>query len=337
MVTVVDRLILDMDVKQKIFQSKMKQVEKSVKAVEKAEKEAAMARQQMFASFQKLFLGMGLAFLFTGMALKKFFQTMLTSLLQTFLVVEGETGPLNEQLNEVKAGLFSIAFQLVDAARQTGVFDIWISRLEAVLGFVERLSPKTKAWLVNALIWGTLAATAMMSLGMALLFTLGPLAALEVIGIANLLLWGAWIFAIAAVVILFVLLIKRAGGIKNAFKAMGIAVLKIIAAIGDFIFTWIMDPLRSVIVLINLAIRGFNALARTQFGRTLGLSPISEIPLPPKFTRFSEAVERKAENFRQSISVNVEGNVVTEDGLIETLIRKLNERLNFIGGSPQGG
>lgn len=172
MVTVTDRLLLHIQIKHAKAMAGLARFERRVQALQQR-------MQGFFQASQKLLLAVGLAFLFTGMALKRFFQTAVTSLLKLYMDMEGEQGVVNNKVNELKASLFAVGFALFDAFAESGMLDKWIDRIDRLVQWVNNLDEDTKAWLVNAAIWGAIAATAMMVIGMALLFFLGPLAMLE--------------------------------------------------------------------------------------------------------------------------------------------------------------
>lgn len=70
---------------------------------------------------------------------------------------------------------------------------------------------------------------------------------------------------IGVVIAAFVLMVQRLGSVSNAFKAFGIFLLAIFAAIGDAIYEVILLPLRAVITIINGLIAASNRLLGTNF------------------------------------------------------------------------
>ena len=112
-------------------------------------------------------------------------------------------------------------------------------------------------------------------------------------GVVLVLLLGATlalpIIAIFAIVTALYFLSQRLGGVKNAFKALGIFVLAILAFVGDAILETLLIPIRLVIVAINTLIKGWNKLADTGIGKKAGLKTIGEID-QPEFARLSKGV-----------------------------------------------
>ena len=158
MVVAVDKLILEVEARTKEFDNKMR-------------------------NMQNLLLGMGLSFLFTGMSIKRFFQTMLQSLLETFMLVEGETGPVNEKINELRAAIEYAKWSLMDAAKETGLFDSLTNKIQKAVDWFNSLSEGTKSFIVTLMVLGFVAGTVMMFIGGLLLFLLGPLALLKFMGV----------------------------------------------------------------------------------------------------------------------------------------------------------
>ena len=158
---ILDRLIL-------LIEARTKGAEKSIERL-----------QNRLKSLQNLFLGLGLAFMFTGMAIARATQTALRALLQTFLMIEGEGGMVNETVNQLIAAWEFLKFSLIDAAVATGVFDKWIDRVQRLIGWFQGLDESQKALIVNSLVWGLIIGTVMSVVGQGLLFLLGTLSAIQ--------------------------------------------------------------------------------------------------------------------------------------------------------------
>lgn len=74
-------------------------------------------------------------------------------------------------------------------------------------------------------------------------------------------LFGAIFFGVIIVVITAIILLsKRVGGIGNAFLAVGIFILRILATVADAIVELLVAPINHVIWVLNLAIKAANAL-----------------------------------------------------------------------------
>lgn len=92
---------------------------------------------------------------------------------------------------------------------------------------------------------------------------------------APLIIWG---LLIGVIIGLFLLLVEHMGGVKNAFKAIGIFALAILAFIGDAIINALVTPFKFFIGVINAAISAMHALGfgtnikKIQLPETLGWS-----------------------------------------------------------------
>ena len=97
------------------------------------------------AYLQRGLLSMGATFMFMGMVIKRFFQDILNSLLQNYLMIEGETGPVNEAINNLKANVFALGFELFDAFVKSGLLQVWIDRINTIVDWVRSWDEKNKA------------------------------------------------------------------------------------------------------------------------------------------------------------------------------------------------
>lgn len=298
---------------------------------------------------QNLLLGVGLSLLFTGMAIKRFFQTILTSLFQTFLTVEGEGGIVNNLFGEMAAKLAFIKFSFIDAFKDSVFFDIWVERINRIISLVDNLTTEQKAKLVDFAIKGMLVGAAMMVIGQAALFLLGPLAVIifslktmiTIFGtlkkVALLLFANPLLLVLVGLLTGFGLLIKRAGGLGNAIKAFGLATLQIFAYIGDAIISFMLKPINIIIHSLNLAISAANKLgANISKIPTLGLGgdlSLSGI-VSDKISAFQSGIrEERAAEINNNITI--EGNA--DEGVIDKMIAKLEEMAFNVTGSPQQG
>lgn len=377
-------------------------VNKSITQMGKSITKATNEANGRMKNLQAVMLQVGLSMLFTGMAIKRFFEGMLRSLFQTFLMVEGEGGIVNDKMNELQATLAFLKFSLMDAFVESGALDVWIERIESLIDWFNGLDDSTKSLIVSIMIWGAIIGTVMMVAGQAVLGFLGLLALIEFIGapvffgiaiaialiIALFLIWNSdmsttekvlWtivivLVAIAAAILLFVgisalpwiiialgvafvigwfaKLVKRMGGVGEAFKVVGLFVLWVLALIGDGIIEFMIAPIRIFIGFLNLAIRAFNKLS----GENMSLIKTPEELAPGMLTRkaegFAKSViarsdaqrapapepveEETTEGFKDKVTnvFNIEG-IISEDSM-DGLMSRINESSGFNSGSPQG-
>lgn len=395
--THIDKLILELEIRDKKLFAGFRAMDKVMKDIDKDVKKAqksTSAFEKGFKNLQGAMLGVGLSFLFTGMAIARFFKTMLQSLFQTFLMVEGEGGIVNNTLGEMQAKLAFLKFLFVDAFMESGLLDIWIDRLERLLDFFIALDDDAKATLVDLAVAGFLFGLGLMVLGQVILGILGPLTilwfmfqfgllpAFAALLITLLVLGAAWrilesdmnpvmkllslfavilggivviaaIFGVAislpfviaaaviAVVISSILLMSRhVGGLGNAFKAFGIFVLAIFAAIGDAIIGTILAPLRAFIALINLAIAAANKIPGVNLGP--GISQPESFKLSKKvfemrneLLREGNAPNAPSEGGGVTNVFNIEGVIGDKESIADFIATQLNDRINFTEGSTQ--
>ena len=290
-------------------------------------------------ALQNALLGMGLSMLFTGMAMKRFVDTALKGMINTYKMAIGEQGAFNVATNQLAAAWAFFKFSFLDALASTGMFEILLGWVIQLLNWFAKLPRAIRLFVVIGLVVLSVVTAMMMVVGQTLLFfltfvalqiaaaawnatmaaalvkvLLGFLAVLGVLfvfilaitlivlimeselpkGIKVFLILLVVIAAIvtimailgvsislpfvivavliAAIIGLFVKLADELGGVKNAFRALGIFALAILAFVGDAIFEALITPLRLFIGVINAAIRGMHALG-------IGLR-IKEIDLP---------------------------------------------------------
>jgi len=262
MVTNIDKLIVMVQIKSQTAIQQINKINKSMDALEKR-------TNGFLQGIQKAMLALGLAFLFTGMALKRFFDNAVLSIAKVFMLANGETGPLSEAVNELKAKFYALAYQIVSTFVETGGIDKWSERVEWLMDKVEELDNKlleaTGNGLFEFLIWGAIAATAMMVVGMAILFMLGPLGILDfllgttlVASIASFFVaWGPLILLIVGIGLAIAALwrMKDAmGGFRNFAKAALAGLAKS--------FAWLVgNVLENVIQKITNLVHIFQKLA----------------------------------------------------------------------------
>jgi len=387
MTTIIDKLKIILEVVSKGAKASLKVIDKSLGTVTKTLRNAKAQADKFNTGFRMMnraMLGIGLSMLFTGMAIKRFFQGMLTSMLQTFLAVEGEGGAMNNTLGELMAAIEFLKYTLIDAAAQTGVFDKWIERINKLVDWFTNLDEETQASIVNFMVWGVIIGTVMMVVGQALLGLIPILLLIQmgawpiiavflILGLAIALIWmiaksnlhPLWkllliiavvvgslvliflilgiaitapiliaIIVIGVVIAALVLLSQKVGGVGNAFKAMGVFILRILAFVADGIVLAIITPLNFVIDMINTVIRASN--------RFLGTA-IQEIPRI-QFKTFGSSVDAMrdkllAEGAEGKKEVNntvvVEGN--TDESFLDKIMNFFQNQEFFNQGSPQTG
>ena len=123
---------------------------------------------------------------------------------------------------------------------------------------------------------------------------------MALLGIAISLPWIIGIIAVGILVAAFIALVQKVGGVKNAFKALGIFLLAIFALVGDIIIEAILLPLRGIIALINLIIRA---------GKRVGaFRDVEEIKQPEAFT-----LSRKVFGLRNKLLEEAEATNIPEE------------------------
>ena len=124
-------------------------------------------------------LGAGMSMLFSGMAFLRYFSSILNSLFSTFMTVEGETGVVNEGINEIVAALLFLKFSLIDAFVESGIFDAFKNSLLWIIEKFTEMPDPVKAILVLLIVLGVIFTAVMMIAGQVILGFLGIFALLE--------------------------------------------------------------------------------------------------------------------------------------------------------------
>ena len=301
---------------------------------------------------QVLFLSMGLAFLFTGMAVKKLFQTILMSLFQLFLQVEGEGGVLNNLVGNLAAEFAFLKFSFIDAFKESKFFDIWQDRLERVIAILNNLTDEQKAKLVDFAIKGFLVATAMMTIGMALLFMLGPLGLVfflfkNIIELFSIVRIG--ILAIGAPIALLIagfilvafwigFVIKKLGGLKEFFVGLITGILQLLNALVFFIVDKVVAVIQMILSSMAqiLDVLGIDTAAELLRGAGRNLRQ-GTLNLATDISGFIDRMNiagTSAREIRNEINLTVEGDVKDED-TVDRIINGIIDKLGSITGSPQ--
>jgi hypothetical protein len=316
-------------------------------------------------------LGAGLSFLFTGMAIKRFFQTALFALFDTFSMVMGQNNLTIDRINELKAKWELFKFSLFDALANSGVFDIWLDRFEKIIDWFNDLDEASKVKLTDFIIKAFLAGTALMVLGQTMLGLLGVFSAislviklfkllrfsillipkaLKLISVAvKFLFANPILLSIALIIGSFALLVNKTGSVKNAFKVLGFFILQIFAGIGDLILMNVLIPLKAIIAVIN-AVRRLQGKELIKQPELFGLSQdvfrrANELKLAieqqERADAFAETRRSNEQPTKTSNVNNIEVNITGETGELneDVLAEKINEVIqrnqNFFNGSPQ--
>ncbi len=365
-----DKLLLEIEIKQAMAQQKIRNMNQGLKGTEK-----------QLRAVKRSMLGFGLSALFTGMAIKRLGDAVLKSLVKTYLTATDEQSRFNQQLIGVQAGFEFLKFSIVDALSQS---DLVIGFIEGIIQLTNRISEFISKHPKVALLIGLFTGGAIIGGGLLQVIgqtTLGVIGliegynllkigmekvmALKIIKFFKELTFWSWASAapwivltliIAAIIFFFIKLREQTGSVKNAFTAMGLTLLQILAFIGDAIWEFMIAPIRLVILAINLLIAGWNAIANTKLGKKAGLQVIETIK-QPTFAPLSKRViglgqefmarveaekeeRRISETTSQVTNIVVEGDV-TEQGLLDRIvgiydarIEEINDRNN---GTPTGG
>jgi hypothetical protein len=231
MVSAIDRLLLNIEVQLHNAESGFKLVDKSLKNIGSAlaTSRSSLSKFELdFKSLQGALMGVGLSFLFTGMAIKNFFQGALNAMFQTFLTVEGETGAVNNAVNNLIAAFEFLKFSLVDAFEETGALDVWIDRLTSMIDFVTSLDESSQAWLVKFMIGIVIVSALSMVFGQVLLGVLGLITLIEYVGVAA---FGFMAILLAALIALFFIWTSDMSLTEKILWTLVVVLLVIAAAI----------------------------------------------------------------------------------------------------------
>lgn len=208
-------------------------------------KKLEQQQQQRFMGLKNMLMGAGLSFLFTGMAIKNFFQNILTGLMQNFLLIEGETGSVNNQMDNLKASLLFLQYTLIEAFAEGGGLDWWITKVQELIDWFVGLDDGAKSFIINFMIGAVLIGGAMMLIGQLMLGVLGIIAVLEFFGVKSM---GGLFIAIFKLVLIAALLVAAFIIIKETLDSDLHPALK---------FLIIM----LTVILVLMALVGLGALA----------------------------------------------------------------------------
>lgn len=290
---------------------------------------------KVFQKMQKAMLQVGLSFLFGGMALKRFFETVLKSIFETFLAAEGETSFIANQLQNLQASFLALKVRAGDAFADSGKLQEWVNLLQNIINRVNQLTDQELSNLVDKLIKLSIGATAMMVFGQALLLSmpfvklLGFLIEKELIGkfITLLPILGGVFTAVF-------LLSKLFGGFGNLVKAVMQGVVNIVTGLVSGMILTIVNGIDSILGLVrklstflNIPVGGLDAVIRAVRGFESGV-----ITTASNITGgVSDALG--TDSAKQAVEVNINGFVNSES--IQAMKDALDEVFAQNQGSPQ--
>lgn len=292
----------------------------------------------------------GLGFLFTGMAIKRFFEGILTSMFSLFLDVEGQGGAVNNAVGDLMASLAYLKYSFIEAFVESGALQNWIDRIQSLIDLFNQLSPATKSAAVDFAVWTVGISAATMVLGQLSLSILAIRSALMLMGITFGGTFGAIFSTLLVVAAAFVYLSSKLHGIGNVFTWLGLTALLALAFIGDAIISALYVPLSLVVGIINAVIWASNKLFGTTW-KKIDMPALGAMSLTNKVMQMREAFVAQAEGvnqqaaqnftpvpnytpaYTQNVTFNVEGNVSKETA--DEMLRKLQEAQYMSIGSPQ--
>ncbi len=155
---------------------KLADIEKERLKIQKAAEDRQSRTINFMKGLQNAMLGVGLSMLFTGMAIKRFTDTALMAIFNTYSMALGEQSEFAQKTNELRAAWEFFKFSLMDALVATGVFDYLLQKVLVLLNWFRGLNDEQKAFWGKLLIFGSIAGGLMMILGQTVLALLAPLA-----------------------------------------------------------------------------------------------------------------------------------------------------------------
>lgn len=331
--TIIDRLLLRIDVEHK-------------------------SAEAGFQRLQKAMLSVGLSFLFTGMAIKRFFETILKSMFQTFLMVEGESGAVNNQVGDLMASLAFLKFSLIDAFVNSGLLQVWIDRIQKLVDWFTSLDEETQSNITNFMIWGAIIGTVLMVVGQLALGLLGVISLLEFIGglgiFAGLVKWlskvastlsaatlpmmASLLAGLFAIFILLPKLISRFGGFGNFAKAVLAGIAKVAVLLGGLLMNGILVVLESLLVvaanLTSFLPGGGGGLTSAISDAALAVSSARQAGqgnMTQALNDIQKSVDPIAQQMTVNNNINIEGNA--DEGVIDSILSAIEEKMGFFNGS----
>jgi hypothetical protein len=133
--------------------------EQSLQRQMAAEEKAHQRRAKM------AYLGVGLSILFMGMALQRFSEGALRSLINTYTEVMGKTSTFGIITNRLAASWEYLKWSIMNALEQTGALGFVVSMVQSLVDWFNELSPVTKSVIGMMLLGMFLLGTVMVPLG----------------------------------------------------------------------------------------------------------------------------------------------------------------------------
>jgi len=223
--------------------------QKNLENINKKIEAQSVRFQGLSSALQKVkgaLLGMGLGMMFTGMAIKNFFMGIARSMINTYMLVQGNNGAFSRSVSRLQGAWAFLKYSIMDALQQTGVLDWVINKITTLTDYLKTMSEEDLAKLGKAIITMVAFGAVMMFLGQVVLAFLIPLAALELgiillnsafviwvaSAISGAITWGAtWIGVLIEMAIVFAPVIA-------AWVAVGLLIAAAIALIIIIGITW---------------------------------------------------------------------------------------------------
>ena len=321
--TTTDRLLLNIEANVKGALAALGNVEKALGG--------SLAIAQ---NLNNMFLGLGLTLLFTGMAIKNFFQGILNSMLQSFLLAEGESGIINNKIQNLRAAFEFLKVSIIDAFAETGMLDVWVGRIERFTNILTNMSTEQQSRLADIMAMMVVLGGVAMVMGQLFLGLMAPLTVviwlIQTLGpIAKLIFTRGILIPLGLIGLVIGALIWRFQIWKKELGSWGLAFKALLWDIGGVLIDAIVWPLTMMITSINLLIAASNKLAGTNFKK---IPTLGEFMIEGRIAEIrAQAAETREAN---QININVEGDV-TDEGLIDKVLNILENRLLGTQGSTQ--
>jgi len=232
------------------------ELEKNRQVMRKARKDASLLMQK--------YLGIGLSMLFVGMAIRRFAETALRGMINTYVRIMEENEMFNSSVQRLQAAWTFLQFAIMDALMQSPLFMAMIEFIINLIDWISGLPASTRKWIGVLIIILIVLGTIMMIGGQILIFMMAwrVLTILNTVASAPLLgIWGILalviLIIIAVIVILFVLwksgLTKTQKLILTVIIVL-IALIIILILIGLLPVTWPIILALAVLAMIGLIV-----------------------------------------------------------------------------------
>lgn len=323
---------------------------------------------------QNMFLSFGMAFLFTGMQLSRMFKEALQGLMQTFLSVEGQTGPVNEAVNQLRAAWEFFKYSVIEAFKEEGGLERLLNTVEGLIEKFNSLDNGAKSFIASFLVVGFVSTTVMMAMGQMFLFMI-PLATTLSVSLWSLVL--PLVIVMATVAALFAIWLSDMSTTKKVLLTIAVVLIGIglilallvspwfliaaavgvvIAAIvlfkdeiwlamlkaGKAVKDFLIDSLNSVIGLINKIISGFNNLPGVSISlipeiQDLGADYTSRIAATEARIAEKRAARNGGEDLGMTDKVTniIQIESITGVSSTEEMFEELERRTGYGNGAPQ--